>query len=137
MYSKVIKKNSRGFTLVEVIASIVILGIVVVSLLPFFPQVLGWSKATEDQLVASNLLSQVAYELKNDEGQAFLPSEGKVNFNTEYTVNNETYKPVVEIIKQTSEEEKLNLFKAKITIADKNTYVYLNQSSEEVGGENE
>lgn len=117
------KKNSRGFTLVEVIASIAILGIVVVSLLPLFPQILGWTKTTEDQLIAGNLLSQVVYDLKDDN----LKRVDLDSLKYEYTINKVVYKPEITFTQNDTEIE-LNLIQAKITILDKNTYVYLKDS---------
>lgn len=132
LYRKLRKKNSGGFTLVEVIASIAILGIVVVSLLPLFPQILGWSKTTEDQLVTGNLLSQVVFDLKNDaELGPFNTGDLSLDASKyDYLINNITYKPKVKLT-QTNQERDLNLFRAQIKIGNKDTYVYLKDQGAE------
>lgn len=121
------KKNSRGFTLVEVIASIAILGIVVVSLLPFFPQILGWSKTTEDELVTGNLLSEVVHQLKNDKTLGTLDIDDFKIDESDYTyeVNDMVYIPTVTLAQKTDKERELGLFLAHIKISGKETYVYL------------
>lgn len=53
----------NGFTLVEIIASIVLLGIIIVAFLPIFPNMLNWSNAAEKELVESNLTGRVAEEV--------------------------------------------------------------------------
>ncbi|MEC5421932.1 type II secretion system protein [Virgibacillus sp. C22-A2] len=63
MYTIFKKINSKGFTIVEIIASIAILGMVIAVLLPIFPQVMNWSKKVDDELGASNLLEQAANDI--------------------------------------------------------------------------
>lgn len=128
------KKNSQGFTLVELVASITLLGLIVVTLLPFFPQMLKWSKVTEDQLVTDHLLSKVAYDLKNDTELGVLQN-GSLHLDDdryEYLVDDATYKPIVKLT-QTKQEKDLALFRAHISIANKDTYIYL----KDLGAENE
>ncbi|WP_163971640.1 type II secretion system protein [Oceanobacillus halotolerans] len=62
MYNRFRKLNSQGFTLIEIIASIAILGMVVAIFLPIFPQIMNWTNNTDDELTASNLLTQVSSE---------------------------------------------------------------------------
>ncbi|SHF78913.1 type II secretion system protein [Ornithinibacillus halophilus] len=66
MYDKKNLINNYGFTLIEIIASIAILGMVIMVLLPIIPQIALWNNNADDELVASNLLGQIAYEIKND-----------------------------------------------------------------------
>lgn len=131
MYSKINKMNSGGFTLVEIIASIAILGLVIVVVLPFFPQIMSWTKSTEDQLVASNLLSQVAYDLKNDSNLGTL-EEGILALDEEYkyTINEIVYNPKVELT-QTDEERALKLFRVHIEILSSDTYIYLSDQGDQ------
>ena len=131
MYSKIKKMNSGGFTLVEIIASIAILGLVIVAVLPFFPQIMSWTKSTEDQLVTSNLLSQVAYDLKNDSNLGTL-EEGNLVLaeKYKYTINEIVYIPEV-VLSQSDEEQALNLFRAHIEISSSNTYIYLVNQGED------
>ncbi len=62
LYNRFRKLNSQGFTLIEIIASIAILGMVVAIFLPIFPQIMNWTNNTDDELTASNLLTQVSSE---------------------------------------------------------------------------
>ncbi|WLV24125.1 type II secretion system protein [Aciduricibacillus chroicocephali] len=57
------KVNSpeNGFTLIEIIASIVLLAVVISVFLSIFPQMITWSKASEKELVSSNLSAKVAH----------------------------------------------------------------------------
>lgn len=69
----------NGFTLVEIIASIVLLGVVIIAFLPIFPQMFIWSNSAEKELVASNLTAKVAQDIfENDEiaekGSSLSPS---------------------------------------------------------------
>ncbi|RYG74970.1 type II secretion system protein [Lentibacillus lipolyticus] len=57
--------NCNGYTLIEIIASITILGMVVAVFLPILPQIMSWTSKTGDELVTSNLLGQVAYDVKH------------------------------------------------------------------------
>ncbi|WP_106496912.1 type II secretion system protein [Lentibacillus sp. Marseille-P4043] len=65
MTRKIDRKSNSGFTLIEIIASIAILGMVIAVFLPIFPQIMKWTVNTDNELVASNLLGQVAYDVKN------------------------------------------------------------------------
>lgn len=56
-------KNEKGLTLVEVLASIVILTIVLTSFYGLFIQSAKFDKVNEDSLVASNLANQVREDL--------------------------------------------------------------------------
>jgi len=66
----------NGVTLVEIIASIVLLGLVISILIPIFPQMIRWSNASEKELVGSNLIARVAQDIADDEG-SMLSSESK------------------------------------------------------------
>ena len=62
-------KQSRaesGFTLVEILAALTIMAIITFSLLPIFPQIITWAKASERQLVSSNLLTKVIEDAQQD-----------------------------------------------------------------------
>lgn len=129
LYNKKNKMDSGGFTLIEVIASLAILGIIVVAFLPFFPQIMGWSKTTEDQLTESNYLDEVVYLLKdaNDDEEIVLEAPKKLELSKGFsrTINNESYLPEINLLKQTDEEIKLNLFRAHIILGEQETFVYL------------
>ncbi|WP_378153104.1 type IV pilus modification PilV family protein [Chungangia koreensis] len=57
-------KKSNGFTLIEVLASIVILSIVIVSFLSFFPQMSLFNEKTKDNLDAVTIAKELLVEMK-------------------------------------------------------------------------
>ncbi|MGM8212360.1 type II secretion system protein [Virgibacillus sp. W0430] len=142
MYSKKKEKNSVGFTLVELIVSITLISIVIVVLLPMFPQLLNWSKQTNEELVSSNLLDQFVFDLKNDESlRAYVDNSPNVanceQSETPYaldegyttTVDNQRFKPTLTFC-QTEREKELNLYRGNVHVFAngedlKNTYFYM------------
>ena len=54
-------KNERGLTLLEVLLSITILGIVLMSFLSFFSQAYSYTKKNEDKTVGINVARNVLY----------------------------------------------------------------------------
>lgn len=150
MRSLFFKQNSNGFTLIEIIASIAILGMVIAVFLPTFPQMMSWTKIADDELVASNLLGQVAYDIKLDsETMDSLKSRSVIadncsekdlitydlGQNYDYQENGEIYYPKVTICQQQNEqvdEVQLGLYRTRIQIYKENesnmlsdTYIYL------------
>lgn len=120
MYTRFKKINSSGFTLVEIIASIAILGMVIAVLLPIFPQIMSWSQKTDNQLVASNLLSEVANEAKDINvvdlfGENVIRCEDGSSedlFLKDYQLNNEKYEAKFNVCK----EKDVNLYRTHIKI---------------------
>ncbi|MFC4022536.1 type II secretion system protein [Oceanobacillus longus] len=119
MYNKFKMRNSKGFTLIEIIASIALLVMVIGTLLPFFPQIMSWTQTTDDELVASNLLPQVSSEVKNLDVHAFFDNiqqcdtyQGEDIFYKEYALNGINYKSML----NTCEEQNLDLYRTKINI---------------------
>lgn len=66
-----VKSPEGGFTLVEIIASIVLLGVVISVFLSIFPQMISWSNAAEKELVSSNYSARVAHEIYKGENFDF------------------------------------------------------------------
>lgn len=58
-------KDNRGFTLVEVLASLTILGIVFIGFMTVFPQMTKFNEKTEDKLVTMNLAKQELARISN------------------------------------------------------------------------
>lgn len=58
------KELENGFTLVEIIASITILGIIVIILFPIFTNVMDHSTNAEDRMITGNLLAKVSKDLR-------------------------------------------------------------------------
>ncbi len=57
-------KNEQGLTLIEVLASIVLLSIVIVSFLSLFPQITNFNKSTEVNLQAAATAKEVRVLVK-------------------------------------------------------------------------
>ncbi|RIU89720.1 type II secretion system protein [Oceanobacillus picturae] len=115
--------NDRGFTLIEIIASIALLALVIMVLLPIFPQIFKWTGKTENELTASNLVGQVAYDVKNDRVEDWYPTPVKeckgeekgISYKT-YTLNNINYQSTIGLCK----EAPVNLYRAEIKVYGEN-----------------
>lgn len=121
-------KSNQGFTLIEIIASIAIFGMLIAIMLPIFPQIMNWTTKSSESLVATNLLDQVAYDLRHLDRIA--PSNIE-NMNLEYTIDDTVYIPKI-TVSQTSKERELGLFRTHIEIYQSidgkrlsDTYIYL------------
>lgn len=128
MKSYVHIKNNQGFTLIEIIASIAILGMLIAILLPIFPQMISWTNQSSESLVATNLLDQVAYDMRHNDGIHLSNIE---SLDLEYTVNDTVYIPKI-TLSQTNKERELGLYRTHIEIYKSNdgkplsdTYIYL------------
>ncbi|MEN2765560.1 pilus assembly FimT family protein [Ornithinibacillus xuwenensis] len=114
---KRVKRN--GFTLIELLATIAILTMVITVFIPIFSQIVNWTNQADDELVASNLLGQVAYDIKNDstfftELTSTTCGNGQpdsIEYDT-YFVNDMAYKVNLQICK----EEQVNLYRTNIQI---------------------
>ncbi|MGM8364546.1 type II secretion system protein [Virgibacillus sp. W0181] len=148
MYSNWNKKNSAGFTLVELVVAITLLSIVIIVLLPMFPHLLNWSKKTDETLVSGNLLDHYVVQLKNDEqlityidsastvencsiGGTPYALEGDYSTN----INNQVFSPKLTLC-QTEKENELNLYRGHISVmADgsevSDTYFYITAAGDE------
>lgn len=148
MYNKLEIKNSRGFTLIEVITSITLLSIVIAILLPMFPQVMRWSNQADVELVSSNLLDQLVLDLKKDEELlTFLINNpdvatcenGFTNYpldaSFQHQLNGETYLSTLGLCRN-EQEASFGLFRGHLKILTKedkevaDTYFYLTVASE-------
>lgn len=59
-------KNERGFTLVEILASLTILGIVFISFMTIFPQMVNVNDRTETKLQTMNIARKELVDLKRN-----------------------------------------------------------------------
>jgi prepilin-type N-terminal cleavage/methylation domain-containing protein len=139
--------NNNGFTLIEIIASIAILGMVIAVLLPIFPQILSWNEKTEQELVASNLLGQIVSDVQNTSKNREIISqlrssrtcnEGWLDITTlgdiaNYDLNDVTYSVSLRVCK----EQDVNLYRAHIIVYSGNralgeTYTYINDAGDSI-----
>ncbi len=83
-------KNEQGLTLIEVLASIVLLSIVIVSFLSLFPQITNFNKSTEENLQAAATAKEVRVLVKEEiESMDSFPS--KLSFTNERILNDGFY----------------------------------------------
>ena len=117
-------KNHNGFTLIEVLASITILGIVLTVFLSFFSNSMTFSVKAEDKLTAINLAEKELHDLTNSI-EAYCKTENCEEPNNipedTYTrspieLNNKTYLSTMTPLSQNTEESSLGLLPISITI---------------------
>lgn len=135
-------KNEKGLTLLEVLASIVILTIILTSFYGLFIQSAKFTKINEDELYASNLANQAREYLISN------PIKESLDLVTlETTVNNKfiadgysqfTLKLTDQTNKDVIDEAGIGLFRVKIEILDSSskqplstTYCYVQKGEEE------
>ncbi len=69
-------RNEKGVTLIEILAAVVILSIILVSLMNFFPQMGFINKLNGEKSQAINTAKQVLIDWQNDNGvEAFLKGD--------------------------------------------------------------
>ncbi|MFJ8245679.1 prepilin-type N-terminal cleavage/methylation domain-containing protein [Peribacillus asahii] len=117
-------KNHNGFTLIEVLASITILGIVLTVFLSFFSNSMTFSVKAEDRLTAINLAEKELHDVTNSietycktencEGPNNIPEDTYTRSPIE--LNNKTYLSTMTPLPQTTEESSLGLLPISITI---------------------
>ncbi len=142
--------NKDGYTLVELLAALTIIGIVFVALIPVFSQVIAWANKNETNLVANNVSDHFIHTYKNQEElYRFIANTQSIpTCNSTPLVYPE--KDVAEIQKinyvstiaicQSDEELGLNLYRIHLTVSPENdpknsmeTYFYL--TSEAIANE--
>lgn len=89
-------KNNQAFTLIEVLASITILGIVLTVFLSFFSNATLFSSKTEDKLTAINYADKALYDVKNNmpdtnEIDKCGTGTAKLLDSKDFQMNNKTY----------------------------------------------
>ncbi|WP_223702915.1 type IV pilus modification PilV family protein [Sutcliffiella deserti] len=136
--------DDRGFSLLEVLVSIVILSVIILSFLSFFSQAMFFSVREEDNLIGVNIAERILYNVEKSSIIELL-SESTNTYSCEnnplsignaiadeeelksdpndpdrliYIINNKSYYSYVTIC-QTEEEKKLSLYRTQIKIFQK------------------
>ncbi|MCM3116740.1 type II secretion system GspH family protein [Neobacillus sp. MER 74] len=89
-------RNERGVTLIEVLVSIVLLSIIFLSVMRFFPQMGLMNNQNQDKAKAINLAKEVLinwqessdvkwFLVKTDQTAGFTPTDSKVTYNRFYS----------------------------------------------------
>ncbi|UAL46329.1 prepilin-type N-terminal cleavage/methylation domain-containing protein [Sutcliffiella horikoshii] len=135
-------KEEKGFTLLEVLLSIVILSIIILSFLSFFSQALLHSVREEDNLTSMNIADTILYSVDKSSIIDLLEENPNRNFSClsplsissylsddlqmqpdasdpeklVFNINNKDYFTYIDIC-QTASEETLNLYRLHIRIS--------------------
>ena len=124
--------NNKGLTLIEVIVSIVILGIILLFFMNYLSQSMFSSSKVEQNLTAVNIADRILYEFDSNVYYQNINSTcpntvpGNLDFLPQdssskryYELNNQKYYPIISLC-QSSSEKSLNLYRVNIKIYDKN-----------------
>lgn len=103
--------NNKGLTLIELLGSITLLGIILISFFSIFSQSTIFSSKNEDKLTAINVAENVLSALKNNNANPGMPQ----------SVNGKYYYPSITYPSGSNEENQLHLQRVDIKI-------YLNQN---------
>lgn len=98
-------KTEEGFTLVEILASLVILGIVFIGFMTLFPQMTLFNSKTEAKLETMNLARRALVLVKEEgtalvERDAIMEDEHKMEYEFTHSMLDPTYTYVVAYYKQ-------------------------------------
>ena len=136
-------KSEKGFTLIEILASISLITIIIIAVSTAFINYANFTKILENKLTSVHVAEELVTEIKNndvlnDELAGLLNSLKEHNpdywatprqFSSDdlpnvlpnvlaiYDLNNSQYKPTISICQSTKEKE-LDLYRVKIDIAD-------------------
>ncbi len=137
--------NQRGLTLIEVLASIVLLSIVIVSFLSLFPQITHFNNSTEENLQAAAVAKEIRVLVK-EEAMILIPHPPNFSFTNErqgpfnhvyiYKGQHNRFQVLLEVDENPYNQNRniQNLYKFKVTISnDENhqlsvTYGFISQN---------
>ena len=134
-------KSEKGFTLIEILASISLITIIIIAVSTAFINYANFTKILENKLTSVHVAEELVTEIKNndelnDELAGLLNSLNEHNTDPDYwatpkqfssvelpsvlaiyELNNSQYKPTISICQSTKEKE-LDLYRVKIDIAN-------------------
>ena len=138
-------KSEKGFTLIEILASISLITIIIIAVSTAFINYANFTKILENKLTSVHVAEELVTEIKNndelnDELAGLLNSLNEHNTDPDYwatpkqfssddlpnvlaiyELNNSQYKPTISICQSPDEdlgEEELGLYRVKINIAN-------------------
>lgn len=117
-----ILKQQRGFSLIEVVAAIVIIGVVLTSFSQLFIQSNKVSVSNNDKLVLINLADAELERIKNEPFPFFnKPSTSSINTTKSKTItlNKQEYSITIKAF-QSPDEFKMKIFNVLITVSSNN-----------------
>lgn len=128
-------KSEKGFTLIEILASISLITIIIIAVSTSFINYANFTKILENKLTSVHVAEELVTEIKNSDELALLlnglnaddpdwvtPRQVLLtdlpSVSATYELNNSQYKPTIWICESTDEEKQLGLYRVKIDIAD-------------------
>lgn len=117
-----ILKQQRGFSLIEVVAAIVIIGVVLTSFSQLFIQSNKVSVSNNDKLVLINLADAELERIKNEPFPFFnKPSTSSINTTKSKTIslNKQEYSITIKAF-QSPDEFKMKIFNVLVTVSSNN-----------------
>lgn len=149
------EKSEKGFTLIEILASISLITIIIIAISTFLINYANFTKILENKLTSVHVAEEIVTVIKNNDELAQLlnrtneyntgcatPKQVSLNevpsVSAIYELNNSQYRPTISIC-QSSDEEQLDLYRVKVNIIDINgndqaslfTYFHLTGSETE------
>ena len=111
--------QEKGFTLLELLASIVLIGVIFTSLFHFLGQNIFMSASVEDQYVTAQLAEREMEEIKLEE-ELDVPDVAGEKTTYEYDLmnNNKIYKVTAEIYAEDSDEAAAGLYRLRVNVAE-------------------
>ena len=129
-------KSEKGFTLIEILASISLITIIIIAVSTAFINYANFTKILENKLTSVHVAEELVTVIKNNGELAVLlnstteydtgcatpkqvPLDILPSVSDIYELNNSQYKPTISICQSPDEdEEQLDLYRVKINIAD-------------------
>ena len=128
-------KSEKGFTLIEILASISLITIIIIAVSTSFINYANFTKILENKLTSVHVAEELVTVIKNNDELALLlnglnaddpdwvtPRQVLLtdlpSVSATYELNNSQYEPTIWICESTDEEKKLGLYRVKIDIAD-------------------
>lgn len=128
-------KSEKGFTLIEILASISLITIIIIAVSTAFINYANFTKILENKLTSVHVAEELVTVIKNKDDLALLlnglnaddpdwvtPRQVLLtdlpSVSATYELNNSQYKPTIWICESTDKEKLLGLYRVKIDIAD-------------------
>ena len=111
--------REKGFTLLELLASIVLIGVIFTALFHFLGQNIFMSASVEDQYVTAQIAEREMEEVKLVEELAVPSSVGETTtYQYDIANNNKIYEVTAEVYAQDQDEFDAGLFRLRVSVAE-------------------
>ena len=121
--------REKGFTLLELLASIVLIGIIFTALFHFLGQNIFMSASVEDQYVTAQIAEREIEEIKlaedlelpNVVGGTTCEDDGVTCYKYQFENNNKLYKVTTQLFAENQEEFDAGLFRLRVTAEEQDS----------------